>query len=77
MNSLSISPASGVEVNLSALATWSNPLVPVNLSAKELDVFCENAGKDRFGKDAKHAYAVASGKLNILRISRPTLDCRK
>jgi hypothetical protein len=51
--------------------------VPVNLSAEGLDVFDEMAGKDGLGKDAKYAYAVASGKLNILRISRPTLDCRK
>jgi|SRR2546423_11447890 len=70
----------------SDISTASDGGRPINSSdAVELldedvgdsDVVDESVVVFRVEKEAKYAYAAASGKTNILRISRPTLGCRK
>jgi hypothetical protein len=72
-----MSPASDVKSDFWVVVRSSNPLAPVTVDAGDSDVLEENLVEDRVGKDAKYAYAVASGKVKILRVSRPTLGCRK
>ena len=52
-------------------------VAPVLVDVGDFGVFEEHVGMDRFGKDAKYAYAIARAPTKILRVKRPTLGWRK
>lgn len=49
----------------------------MTVDAGGCDVPEEDAVAHPLGREVKYPYAVASGKAKILRISSPTLGCRK
>lgn len=77
MDTTSSSPTSVVKSDKSVLALPSHSLISVTTDVKDSDMLEANVVDGPFGRDAKYAYAVPSGKAKIFRINRPTLGSRK
>jgi hypothetical protein len=77
MDSASMSPTSAVKSDKSVLALPSHPLMSVTVDAGDSEMFEANVVEGLFGRDAKYAYTVPSGKAKIFRANRPTLGSRK
>ena len=77
MDTTSSSPTPVVKSDKLVLALPSHSLMSVAVDAKDPDMLEANAVEGPFGRDAKYAYAVPSGKAKIFRINRPTLGSRK
>ena len=77
MDTTSSSPTSVVRSDKSVLTPPSRSLMSVVVDAKDPDMLEANVVEGPFGRDAKYAYAVPSGKAKIFRVNRPTLGSRK